>query len=457
MKSTIQTGWDLMKSGFSTFVLIGFGLVLRIITLIFFVRLPLVSDALAYHFMALQLLSGEDFSPLLPPALPYFISFFFHLFGTSEFVTRASMLLFYPALSIAIFLLTKEISTIRAGNLTILFFSIFPTFIFHSVEPLTQLPTAAFLAATGYLVILIEKKFHWLYLILLGITLALLVLMRTSNILIAVLIPFYLFVKTKNPGRFLIPLFIAIAIVSLWIVKVNQMTGRWMAVNELTSANFFIGNNPYTPLYKTWWLGSHHTNWDPEVPVAYRELLSGIESNPPEMQDALFIRVALEHILSRPDLFFIRTTNRIRNYFAFDTFTGSALIRDYLVNKLWGLVVLFLDAFFYCVIMMVAIRSFFDSYLASSQMQDVTLLLFLAACYAVPYWISFSHPTYHFPVVPLFGILAMIFVEKWLESRQKGISMPLLPLGGGKSAFILAGLIFFYIQIEWVLVMWSRI
>ena len=28
-------------------------------------------------------------------------------------------------------------------------------------------------------------------------------------------------------------------------------------VNEANSVNFFIGNNPYTPLYKTWWFGSH--------------------------------------------------------------------------------------------------------------------------------------------------------------------------------------------------------
>jgi hypothetical protein len=107
--------------------------------------------------------------------------------------------------------------------------------------------------------------------------------------------------------------------------------------------------------------------------------------------------------------------------------------------------------------MIVAIRSFFDSHLSLNQIEDVVLLFFIAVLYAIPYWISFSHPTYHFPVVPLFGIPALIFVEKWLESRLKGIPMPLLPFGRKKRSFLLASLIFFYIQIEWVSVMWSRI
>ena len=456
MKSTIQTGLDLMKSGSTTFVLIGFGLVVRIITLMFFVRLPLVSDAREYHYMALQLFSGKDFSPFWPPALPYFISFFYHLFGISKIIDRASMLLLYLIFSVAIFLLTKEISTSRAGNLVVLFFSIFPAFIYFSVEPFTQLPAATCLVVAAYLVIRLKKKFHWLYLILLGIILAILVLTRASSILIAALIPFYMFVKTKNLGRSLMLLFITIAVVSLWIVKVNQMTGRWVAVNESNSVNFFIGNNPYTPLYKTWWLGSHR-EWEPEVPIAFREMLLDIKRNPPEKQDELFIQAALEHIVSRPDLFIIRTTSRIRTYFAFDTFAGSALIKSYSVNKLLGLAVLFLDASFYCVIMMVAIRSFFDPHLTSSQMQDVVLLLFIAMCYAIPYWISLSHPAYHFPVVPLFGIPAMLFVEKWLESRQKGAPMPLLLPGGKKGIFVLSSFVFLYIQIEWVLAMWTRI
>lgn len=456
MRKPARTIWHFMELGSTTFALIGFGLVIRIVILTIFARLPLASDALSYHKMALQLLSNKDFPPYWPPALPYFLSFFYYIIGASEFIGRASMLLFYLIFSFSIFLLTREISSGRAANLTVSIFSIFPTFIYHSVETLTQLPTATYLVIAAYLVILIKKKMHWSYPILLGVTLALLVLTRASSIILVVLIPLYLFIKTKRLGSSLLPLLVSLIIVFGWVIKVNQMTGRWIMVNEANSVNFFIGNNPCTPLYKTWWFGSHGKG-SPDVPTAYTEMLSSIRSNPPETQDKLFLQTALDHVASRPDLFLIRTANRIRNYFAFDTFTGSAIIKNYSTNKLLGLMIIILDALFYCAIMIFAMRYLFDLHSVSHQLENVVLLLALAACYAMPYWVSFSHPTYHFPIVPLFGILAAVFIENLMDIRQKKISWSWMPSGKRKYILFLAVLIFFFSQIEWVLVMWERI
>ena len=232
------------------------------------------------------------------------------------------------------------------------------------------------------------------------------------------------------------------------------MIGRWVFINEANSYNFFIGNNPFTPLYKTWWFGSHGPG-DPDFPVGYQALLAEIQSQPLEAQSSLYFKTAVEHIMARPDLFLIRTASRIRSYFAFDTFAGSALINGYSINKFVGLIVIFADACFYCMTLIMAIRALFDADLRASPY--VGFLVLLAVLYALPYWLSFSHPTYHFPVVPLFGILAMHSVEKSVQQSDRENSWSWIALQENWLAFRLVGLIFASIQLEWIFTMWSRI
>ncbi len=457
MKKIADFVWGFLGLRSATFVIIGIGITIRVAVLIVFAQLPLASDALSYHNMALRILANENFSPYWPPALPYFLSFFYYIFGPAEFVGRASMLLFYLIFSYAIFRLTKEITSIQTANITVLLFAIFPTYIFHSVEPYTQLPTATYLVVAAYLIVLSNKKQNLVYSILLGITIALLILTRASSIILLGLIPLYLIFKNRNLRSAVLLFLVALVVVFGWVGKVHQMTGRWIFINEANSANFFFGNNPYTPLYKTWWFGSHGEG-DPEVPTAYRELLSSIRDNEAQIQDKLFFQVALNHIKTRPELFLIRTINRVRNYFAFDTFTGSALINSYSFNNFLGLAVIAIDALFYCAIMLLALRYMFTLQLNSNQFDYFALFMLLALGYAAPYWISFSHPTYHFPIIPLFGVLASALTARIIEAKHRQISWSWIPQSGRKKySFLIICLVFIFTQIEWVLVMWSRI
>jgi hypothetical protein len=225
-------------------------------------------------------------------------------------------------------------------------------------------------------------------------------------------------------------------------------------INEANSKNFFLGNNPYTPLYRTWWFGSHKKG-EPGVPPAYTEMVANIIRQSPEGNDQLFLKSALNHMVTRPDLFLVRTANRIRNYFAFYTFTGSYLIKAYSVPKVLGWLVIVGDALFYWVIMLAAIRYLFGLHLTSPPLETILFLLLLGASYAGPYWISFSHPTYHFPIVPLLAVLAALFFQKKITLTDKDGGW--LPSGRRKVLFLMAALIFFYVQIEWVVMMRSRL
>lgn len=446
--------FDGLDSPSATRVIIGFGLLLRILALLFFVHLPLIADALCYHDVARQLLRGEHFAPFWPPGLPYCLSFFYAIFGPSELVGRSVMLGFYLLFSLALFLLTREVTSTRTANATVLFFAVFPAFISYSVETLTQLPTAACLAGVAYLVVALKKTRRWTHAVLLGLALALLILTRASSLPFLVLIPAYLLVRTRSLRAALLPLGVSLLLVGGWIGQAHAMTGRWIMINDANSMNFFFGNNPYTPLYKTWWFGSHGRG-EPDVPEAYLAMAGEIDRLPPEMRNAGYTHVALDHIASRPDLFVIRTANRVRNYFAFDTFTGGHLIKGYAVNKALGLAVIVWDALFYCAVMLAALRGLFELRAGSPHLEHVLVLLGLGICYAGPYWISFSHPTYHFPVVPLCGVIAATWVENRTRAGRGASSW--LPAGRRRFAFVVLALVFAYIQLEWIFVMRSRI
>jgi hypothetical protein len=141
----------------------------------------------------------------------------------------------------------------------------------------------------------------------------------------------HLIIKTKKVRPALVSMAVCLVLVFGWIGKVHQMSGRWVMINDSNSSNFLYGNNQYTLLYKTWLfsLYSETSNF----PVEYRKLHSVIENAPTQIQNKLYMQMALDHIISRPDLFVIRTMSRIRTYFAFDTFFGAFLIKSYSVNE----------------------------------------------------------------------------------------------------------------------------
>ena len=68
----------------------------------------------------------------------------------------------------------------------------------------------------------------------------------------------------------------------------------------------------------------------------------------------------------------------------------------------------------------------------------------IALLFSAPYFVTFSHPTYHFPIVVLFTAFAAMFL-----AQPAAIGRPRLFW----SAMIVLGAI----QIEWVLAMGSRV
>jgi 4-amino-4-deoxy-L-arabinose transferase-like glycosyltransferase len=441
----------------SIYLIIIFGFILRIFLLLLLSDFPLVDDALEYHKVAIQLLHNDSFYPYWPPGLSYFLSLVYKILGESEIIGRVSMLLFYIIFSLLIYLFVKEISNKKAANLTVLIFSLYPLYIHQSVDTLTHLPVATCLIGIAYLLTLTCKKTSKPLLFLIGLILGAVTLIRPSSMALTLLVPLFIFFKTKRIWISIIPFMISLIIISGWILKAYNMTGQFVMINYASSQNFFFGNNPYTPLYKTWWFGSHNAG-GVNVPEEYTKMVQNIRRNPIHVHDKIYRKVAFSHILSRPDLFLIRTMNRARNYFAFDTCTGSFLINKYKIsNKLFGLIILGIDAVFYNLIMIGAILFLFNfrSFLMKSD--HFSIILGIVIVYAVPYWLSFSHTMYHIPIVPLFGIFASVFISHLIDNSKAFVFEPIILSNKRKYFMWLVLIIFIYIQIELMFVMYSRI
>ncbi len=166
------------------------------------------------------------------------------------------MIPWYLAFSAVLFALVMRIGGRRAANIALWVFALYPTFIYHSVVPLTQLPVAACLLLVALLILVLRGRQSLSIPAGIGAALGAAVLMRPSVVFLALGVPIFIMVRWRSVKGGLVALGVAAALVAPWLLKAKAMTGDFVFVNYATSRNLYVGNNEWTPLYKTWWFGS---------------------------------------------------------------------------------------------------------------------------------------------------------------------------------------------------------
>lgn len=442
-------------------VILAVGLVLRLIALAVQHDLPLDGDARSYYLSGRAIIIGAPFEPDWPPGLPAYLALGYAIFGVSLLVGRALMIPVYLGFCAALFGLTRRISGQRAANLALALFAVSPAAVWNSTVPLTQLPAAALtLGVVYYADRCARKERLGAPAILLGVTLAALILTRPSNLLLAAL-PLYIAYKSRRWQVFAIPTLILTLALGSWTAFTRVKTGHWVLINNANSQNIYYGNNPWTPLYRTWWFGSHKDIKDPSVPPDFLKELLRIYRTPMAERDKVFTREAMAHIKARPDLFVIRTVNRVRTFFGFDTFTGAQVAK---MNRIGGAAVLLLDVACYLALMvpllfLPAAWSALQKTLRADPdhphpLEVVRVLAVALLLSAAPYFIAFSHPTFHLPFVALASTVSVGVLVILLEG---GIRPLWAPLGRrGRIGIAVAVIAFFATQAEWAVHVASR-
>jgi hypothetical protein len=296
-----------------------------------------------------------------------------------------------------------------------------------------------------YLGIRAIRKPSYLLSTVLGLTLGSLALIRASSVLLVVLAPPYLYQRTKRCGIALATLLVSLTLISSWLWKAYDMTGRFVLVNDANAQNFFLGNNTSTPLYNTCPDGP--VKWD--VPAEFTSTLKKLTREPPEVQDRIYRAIAIRHILSRPDLFLLRTFNRFRVYFSFPIAHGEPLTKGVHLGDMptWiGAVLTVFQLCLYWPIMSLAIIFLFNIRGADY----VPSIGGAAILYAIPYWITFSQPRFNFPIVPLFAVLAVALLDSLARSWDDALE-PVLHSARRRHAMLFTLAFFAYTQMEWIL------
>jgi serine/threonine-protein kinase len=447
-------------------ILIGGGLVLRLLALAILAATPLEGDARSYHETAIQLLSGVPYEPHWPPGVPALLMPGYLIFGAHTVVGRAVMVLVYLAFSAAVLKLGRRLGGPRVANLALAVFAVTPIFVWSSVNTLTQLPTAALALGAVYFADRCRKSEALVASAgFLGFCLAGLLLTRPSNIAVIAALPLYLAWKKARWQTLVIPLAVVAVLTGAWCFKAYSMTGRVVFINNANSQNIFYGNNQYTPYYRTWWYGSHKEPG--EVPPEFDVLLHRLNDDP-KTRDALFVKTAMDHIRARPDLFLLRTVNRVRVFVGFDTFTSAQVAKS---DKTLGALVLMIDAGLYLLLTVLALlfpavvlsrakgwaglmnsagQSGDEAAAAAwgeDRKQMIYLLLVISFLYALPYYFAFSHPTFHVPVTALVGMIGAMagvaFLETGFGPIWKGVSPR------ARLWTVVALLAYAAIQVEW--------
>jgi hypothetical protein len=159
---------------------------------------------------------------------------------------------------------------------------------------------------------------------------------------------------------------------------------------------------------------------------------------PPLQSSAEFQRLAIGYIRDEPGVFVLRTLNRVRCFFGFDTFTSANLRSSGSLGRRLFPISIALEASLYLLIAGPAFFWVAAARIAFWKQWTTWLVGGAILLYAAPYWLSMSHPTYHYPIVVPMAFLALL---AWRSSRTSGFSR----IRGVLAVLALAG-----IQAEWV-------
>jgi hypothetical protein len=433
-----KTFWNREVSPERAFALVVIlSIVVRFVALLLGAQQPLVSDSTDYREMAVLLASGVKFLPYWPPGLPLYLAPFIAA-GFGDAVLRAAVLTWWLLFCWGTWRLSVDVGVKRIAWLVLLVFAVAPAEIHFSIEPMTQMPAAALLVLAMSAAVRCAKGAGWGEYLMLGGSLGVLSLVRPSVLPLLVVLPALVVVRRKSLLRPVAAVALGCVLIFGWMVRAHELSGAWV-VNTSNGQNLYYGNNPWTPMYRTWYFGSHAKPGSEEILEfpEYAATLARVSALPAVKRSAAYQKLAVSYVEHNPGAFVLRTLNRVRCFWGFDTFTAANLrsVPGWM-HKLFA-PVLALDAVCFLAIAGFALywiacapRSFWREW-------DTWLLGGTIFLYSLPYWVTMSHPTYHFPVMAPLALLGVKARQAAAGTERRW------PAWVGLAALVL-------IQVEWV-------
>ena len=213
----------------------------------------------------------------------------------------------------------------------------------------------------------------------------------------------------------------------------NAGAGAGWTISTNNERNLFLGNNPFTPDYKTSHLGQRALD---ELPPDVRAYLGSFYGAPAPR--AAMEHAALEYIVDHPVRSAKRTIFRATSFWGFDYMASREIQKWRGWRTPMLLPVLALEAGSFIAVGALALAGLMRRS-GSCDPAWRRWLLALVLAYEAPYAIAFSGATYHFPVMPLVIPFAAVALTNRDASWRRA---------WGSKAVIIALAVFAVVQIQ---------
>jgi 4-amino-4-deoxy-L-arabinose transferase-like glycosyltransferase len=372
--------------------------------------MPMVSDAHDYVAFALRLAAGDVREAYYwPPGESGLLAAGFAVLGPSIAVARALTVIVSTLTIVFTALIARQLAGERAGRAAGWMWAVYPPSVLLCGQAYAQHLAALCLAAVAYFGMRAARERRLVLFVATALALGLGVLTRPSMASVVLVVgAVWAVAAYREPAarRGLAIGAATAAVVGLACVLPacahDARSGAGWTVSTNNERNFFLGNNPYTPDYKTSHLGQRSLA---ELDASTRTYLESFYARPDSrsaMQNA-----AVDYVVHHPARTTLRTINRATSFWGFD-YLASREIQNW---RRWGAVrtlpLLALEGASYLAVAALALVTLF----ALRDMGGAAWrwwLVALALGYELPYAIAFSGGTYHFPVVPLLVPLAAV-------------------------------------------------
>lgn len=374
--------------------------------------MPLVSDAASYAAVA-SLIRADfpgDFAYFWPPGMPYAIWAVWSLVGTGTAQAR----LLTVAIGVVNVALVMILARRAGGDDRVVavagwLAALFPPALLLATQTYSEgLTTTCLLAAVILGTAGWQSRRAW-PVVLAGLPLGYGILTRPALVAVAVAL-LVLAVLTRSRQVILGAagaLVLAVAVI-VPVAAHNHAHDEGWTVSTNNERNIWLGNNRYTPLYKT----SHLAQREPEdLPAEVRAYIEGIEDRPDARR--AMREETLRYVSDHPVPTLLRTVNRVRAFWGYDYVFSREIQKAFEWGDAKLLLPLALEAGGYLVVAVAVIVGLVAGRRRLHR-PELVMFLALALAYQAPYALVFTVSSYHAPPLALLmPIAAAGALEAW--------------------------------------------
>lgn len=383
-------------------------------------NMPLFSDAAAYSNQGADLVHGvnQDFPYYFPAGTSYVLAAGYWLFGIHLWVAHVLMI----ALSVLAVVTTAQLALrllreVRPALLAGWVLALYPGMAMMAAQPFSFDVTLLCVNLTVLFALRGWESGHLRDYAVSGLALGAAAVTRPSTLSIAVPLAVAALIavrrrrRQERPAR-LVPLAAgsvvglacAVAVMAPAVAH-NASVDQGLTLSVNNELNTWFGNNPYTPNYRTNYLGQHpFREFGPETEHYLRRFFYS-HTHPTRAQRARVRDETVRFVEHHPAVTLLRTVNRARAFWGFD-YTISNLFRtDWGKGYAGEAVGLVFEAGGYFVLALLVITGLI---FARDLLQPgaLWLLLGLIAAFELPYTLVYSGGRWHYPLLGLLAIFA---------------------------------------------------